>query len=566
MKKHIIILLVFTLLVLPAYGQKLTLHFFDGHIDTVLLNDETRMYFVDSTISVTRLSSPVNGQRNVSQNPGFSWQHVPEKEVELVLSLQDTFEDTLFHVTHIDTNGYLCNMTLNIQSRYYWKVRIHGEELWTAAWYFDTYSPVVPDKPISLALLPGDDPGSVQLKTRHQSEIDSFMVVCSFDGLSFPDTVFCDTSEMIIGGLEPDSCYYMKIAGVNAAGTGPLSDLLAVSLTTVEQPVLIVNAFDRTTTGNSRDFIRQHAEAVLANGYTLISATNEAMTDGLLSFPFYSDLVYILGEESTADETFSDAEQNIIEDYLKAGGNMFVSGAEIAWDLDYKGSAADKAFCHNYLHLAYAQDAPNNTSGTYYKVEVSLHDTVFSDLSSFSFDKGTHGTYNVRYPDVFTPQNDARTFLKYTGCNAGAAGIIFDGIFPGGSQEGKIMVLGFPFETVYPAANRTALLRDYFEFSEFGLAVNEESGIPQYHRLEQNYPNPFNPRTTIRFQMSEFGALKLNVYDMRGVLVNELINENIDAGKYELTWDASHLASGVYICVMQVNDNIFGSEKLTLLK
>jgi len=565
MKKYIIILIAIVLFSSSAYGQKLTLHFLDGHIDTVLLNDETQMYFVDTNTSVTRLSSPVNGERSVAQNPRFSWQHIPNKEFEFILSLHDTFNDTLLHVTHIDTNEYQCNITLNIQTRYYWKVRIQGEELWTAAWYFDTYAPLAPDKLISLALLPADDLGSVQLKTRHNSEIDSFMVVCSFDGISFSDTTYCDTSDMIINSLAVDSCYYMKIAGVNAAGVGPLSEMLAVSVTTVEQPVLIVNAFDRTTTGNSLDFICQHAEAVLKNGYTLVSASNEALTDGLLSFPFYSNIIYILGEESTVDETFSDAEQDVIENYLKAGGKVFISGAEIAWDLDYRGSVSDKVFCHNFLHIAYAQDAPNNATGTYYNVNV-VGDTVFSDLSSFAFDNGTHGTYDVRYPDVFTSLNDAQAFLKYTGCNVGAAGIVFEGMFPGGSQEGKIMVLGFPFETVYPEEKRNSLMRVFFQFSVFGLDVTDENGLPTEHCLNQNYPNPFNPITTISFQLSAFGNLDLSIYDVGGVLVEQLINEYTDAGRYQIKWDASHLASGVYMCALRIDNVMVDTKKLMLLK
>jgi len=133
MKKYIIILIVIVLFSSSAYGQKLTLHFLDGHIDTLLFSDDIQLYFTDTNTCVTRLRMPVNGERSVAQNPRFSWQHVPNKEFEFILSLHDTFNDTLLHVNHIDTNEYQCDITLNIQTRYYWKVRIQGEELWTAA-------------------------------------------------------------------------------------------------------------------------------------------------------------------------------------------------------------------------------------------------------------------------------------------------------------------------------------------------------------------------------------------------------------------------------------------------
>jgi hypothetical protein len=549
---------------LTAFGINMTLHFSDGHIDTVAMPHDTQLYFSDSSMSVSRLVAPANAAVDIPQQPEFSWRYVPGRQVELLISKRSDFADTLIHVTGIDTNAYRLEESLEIQNRYYWKVRIEGEALWTAAWYFNTYEPVLPEKLESLALMPADDPGTLQFRVSHDSQIDSFLVIYGFDAGHLSDSCYANITDRVISGLDPDSCYYVKIAGVNGAGIGPMSELLASSVSTLEDPVLIVNGFDRQTTGNSKDFIRQHAAALLELGYAFISATNEAMTDGLLSFPFYSALIYILGEESTVDETFSDTEQDIIEAYLKAGGKMFISGAEIAWDLDYKGSSSDKAFCHNYLHLAYRQDAPNNATGTYYNV-YALGDTIFSDLSSFAFDNGTHGTYNVRYPDVFTPQNDAQAFLKYTGCNTGAAGIVYQGVFPGGSTEGKIMVLGFPLETVYPEAARTAILGEFFEFAEQGLAV-EDMAIPKEHRLLPNYPNPFNPSTAISYQLSEAANVDLTIFDLSGKRIETLVNTFESAGTYELIWDASVYTSGIYFAVFKVDGGVIGTRKMTLVK
>ncbi len=333
----------------------MTLHLSNGQIDTLQLSDIKLMYLNDSNTVVTRLQVPVNGARDVEQTPEFSWRHISGKKYELLISAEESFVDTVFFIAGVDTNVYRPNIVLDIQTRFYWKVRIQGEELWTAPWYFSTYVPSIPEKLKSFALLPSETHGSVMLKTHYSSSVDSFLIIHSFDGLSFLDTIYCDTAGMTLSELNPDSCYFMKVAGINGAGIGPLSEVLAVSVSTVEDPVLIINGFDRQTTGNSQNFIKQHAKAVLELGYSLVSATNEAMTDGLLSFPFYAAMIYILGEESTADETFSNSEQDIIEDYLKLGGKLFVSGAEIAWDLDYKGTTSDKAFCHEFLHLACLQ-------------------------------------------------------------------------------------------------------------------------------------------------------------------------------------------------------------------
>lgn len=74
--------------------------------------------------------------------------------------------------------------------------------------------------------------------------------------------------------------------------------------------------------------------------------------------------------------------------------------------------------------------------------------------------------------------------------------------------------------------------------------------IPKEFKLGQNYPNPFNPSTKIKFsipQSSARGVLtKLFVYDISGRLVRTLVNQTMNAGSYEVTFDGNGLASGVY--------------------
>jgi hypothetical protein len=88
--------------------------------------------------------------------------------------------------------------------------------------------------------------------------------------------------------------------------------------------------------------------------------------------------------------------------------------------------------------------------------------------------------------------------------------------------------------------------------------------------LEQNYPNPFNPTTTIEFRLPEAGKTKLVVYDVLGQAVARLLDENLDAGKYQVEFDARNFASGVYFYRIEA----VGSEgaayrdvkKMTLIK
>lgn len=76
---------------------------------------------------------------------------------------------------------------------------------------------------------------------------------------------------------------------------------------------------------------------------------------------------------------------------------------------------------------------------------------------------------------------------------------------------------------------------------------NIESEIPNTFKLYENYPNPFNPVTKIKFDLPVAGTVKVKIYDIVGREVFELINAEVNAGTYEIPFNASALSSGVYL-------------------
>ncbi|MBW6457548.1 MAG: T9SS type A sorting domain-containing protein [FCB group bacterium] len=565
MRKTIFIVICSCAAVLLS-AQVMTLHFDNGRIDTLRLDELDNFYFSDTTAEVVRLRSPFHTENNVSRTPVFSWQHISGKQYALLLSEDEMFSDTVLHIAGLDSNAFIPTDPLNINTRYFWKVRISDKALWSAPWSFTTWSPSVPQQMHSLALLQGDSPGSLRFKTSIDSQIDTFVVILGFDGLVFTDTLFCDTNHNSIGGLDPERCYFVRIAGKNSAGTGPFSEVLSAQPLPVSDPVLIVNGFDRPAAGNTNDFVRQHARAVVSNSRIPASASNEAVMDELIDLRDYYSVIWILGEESTVDETFNTREQNLVREYLMQGGNLFVSGSEIAWDLDFKGSASDRAFCRDYLKIQYVQDSPNNAVGVYYQVE-STGDTIFSDLASFHFDNGTYGTYNVRYPDVIKGYGDKATgFLKYTGCSTGFAGVVYEGPFTGGTKNGKVMILGFPFETIRSEAARNAMMEKFFIFLEQGLDVAEEIMTPVSPFLYQNYPNPFNATTLIKYFLPKAANTELFVCDMNGRKLHTLICAQHTEGFHEIKWHAGNHPAGVYVCILKSDGEIVQTKKMILLK
>jgi len=98
--------------------------------------------------------------------------------------------------------------------------------------------------------------------------------------------------------------------------------------------------------------------------------------------------------------------------------------------------------------------------------------------------------------------------------------------------------------------------------------TNVEKGIttrPKEYILDQNFPNPFNPSTTIRYQIPQNGFVTLKVYDILGKEVATLVNEVKASGRYEVNFDASTLASGIYLYRLNVNDYL-DVKKMLLIK
>lgn len=86
------------------------------------------------------------------------------------------------------------------------------------------------------------------------------------------------------------------------------------------------------------------------------------------------------------------------------------------------------------------------------------------------------------------------------------------------------------------------------------VSVETPEILPTDFALSQNYPNPFNPSTTIEFALPKSSKLELRVYDILGRVVAELAAGTFNAGSHKITFDARHLASGIYFYKLQVGD------------
>lgn len=97
------------------------------------------------------------------------------------------------------------------------------------------------------------------------------------------------------------------------------------------------------------------------------------------------------------------------------------------------------------------------------------------------------------------------------------------------------------------------------------LGIDPFGQIPSEYKLSQNYPNPFNPVTNIEFDLAKYGNATLEIYDISGKILEQLVNGKFNAGHYQVKWDASKYASGTYFYKL-TTDNFTETKKMVLLK
>jgi len=95
--------------------------------------------------------------------------------------------------------------------------------------------------------------------------------------------------------------------------------------------------------------------------------------------------------------------------------------------------------------------------------------------------------------------------------------------------------------------------------------IEDDLQTPETFELKQNYPNPFNPSTIIVFNLPKTATVRLSIYNLLGQEVGTLVDEKLAAGKYDIKFEASGLAAGLYFYRIQT-DGFIETKKMLLVK
>ncbi|HXI70814.1 MAG TPA: fibronectin type III domain-containing protein [Verrucomicrobiae bacterium] len=378
---------------------------------------------------------------------------------------------------------------------------------------FDTSSPpplIFPPEPPSHACAIGGTNGVVALAWNPPASVansgapTNYVVYQSTNGYGFGNPISVgNVTNFTVTNLVAGQDYYFRISAANEGGESFPSEVVGCRPPqySASPKVLFVNAFDRFdrtldlkqnlvaqnyvppggSGGNQRvlprrinssDYVVPHGKAVSAYGLAFDSCHHTAVTNDLVALTDYPIVIWACGNESTADESFSAVEETKVTEFLANGESLFVSGAEIAYDLDRASgpTAADRNFLHNQLHAAFV--AYSSSSWNFSANAASL----FAGNPNGGFDDGSQGIYLVGFPDVIAPINyGAFTAINYSNVVSGAAGIFYNGTAGGG----KVVYLGFPFETITSATARDAYMASILNFFNSGpLRFDSITALP----------------------------------------------------------------------------------------
>lgn len=220
--------------------------------------------------------------------------------------------------------------------------------------------------------------------------------------------------------------------------------------------------------GNSFDYPYLHGKSIKNNGNSFVSCGIESVEENQIDLSKYKLVDLILGEEKethwpkpegdsingTMYKIFSKKFQNILDRYLKSGGNIFISGSYVGSDIfsNPMRDSSDIKFASDILKYKWETGYADKLGRVYSMPGAFNKDPLFLKYNTVLNDS----IYAVNAPDALYPNNGSETLMRYTENNFGA------GI--GYKKEYGVIVLGFPFETIMNEKSRDEVMGKVMEY------------------------------------------------------------------------------------------------------
>jgi len=406
-----------------------------------------------------------------------------------------------------------------------------------------------------------------------------------YDSVASPATTYVD------GGLPLHQLFFYHVRAVDSDGNeSPASAVVAGQRVSHDGGILVVDGTRDGTGGptSPTDGAVDSAYQSLLAGFNVAAewdvadsaAENIRISDAELGR--YSTVVWhtdVRGSSPLYQDTTA------LRKFLQQGGRLLISGWKLSGSLNASIGATVTYPPGSFVPLYLKMDS-TLVSGVLSQ-DFKTAQAAFTGYADVTVDSVKIPVYNGALV------NTDAVLLPYAGPNVQTL-FTHRGRVPGSPLEGrpvgwrylgsdfKVVVFDFPLYFMRENEARAAVTRALLDLGELPLSVASGTIAPLEFVLEQNYPNPFNPATRIpfsvrgpgqagfeesgsRFMVQGSRLVTLKVYDVLGREVATLVNEQLQPGRYEVTFDASALGSGVYFYQMKAGSFV-ATRKLVILR
>jgi hypothetical protein len=335
-------------------------------------------------------------------------------------------------------------------------------------------------------------------------------------------------------------------------------------------PYLILEKFEDRITLLFNKFGDPHVEDYIIyaglepNPETPIDTTIYTWID-LTDFK-YNERYYfrVTARDSSGNESDFSNEVNTLINFVAPGENIVRNGdfsdEDLFWDLDVSSNAGATGLLKDEVyHVAIDSGGSSELDIQLKQGELSIQEGKHYILDFDAYAESPR-TIEVNVEKASTPFN-----------NYSSIGFVF--------IQTDFNTYSYPFEMTYPSDPEAQLVFNcgYEEFDiyidnislreDLSATIKDQDLInPSSYHLSNNYPNPFNPTTIINYELPITNYVELNIYNINGQKVDNLVSAKQQPGKYQVEWDAGGYASGVYFYRLSTNTGFDQTKKLVLLR
>ena len=448
---------------------------------------------------------------------------------------------------------------------------LNSSEFWSTVEVVaqDIYPPARPD----WLFLETNSSNNLRLSwlANDSTDIAGYDLYFSFNGVSWSKQISIsaniqplDTTLIIYDYPKDAAVFFRLVAYDNSAvpNFSDSSDVYGARLSISGPDLLIVDAFDRTDgywNRGSHSYNLDYGLILDELDLAFNSCSEDMILRGDIRMSDYETVIYMLGDEGSGEPALSTDEQDLLKEYLRQGGNLIISGSELATGLSSAPDSAGRYFLSEFLRAELVSDS---------SVSLQVKGKASTSFDGFSTAVNAPNGKTIAC-DVITPAG-SEPIILYD--DNGVSGVYASGVFSGGSAPARLVYLAFPIELISDRQARRFLLSRIFDLFDVqtDIAVSDQSKQLSGLMLTDNYPNPFNPATQIRFNLEAPENVILEILSIDGQKIKTLINRTLSAGRHQVAWDGTdinggNVSSGIYIYRLRTPGHQI-ARKMTLLR